>query len=364
MTVVERLGRRPTPGPLSPRATRLALAVATLAATVVAVVPTTAGASKITTDQARAKQIYNQIQRMNARVDTLSQRYDLAQIHLRKIHDEIVNTKAIVRAIQRHQARGNAQLRADAVFAYVTNGAAAASNPLFASKASSVGATNVYSQLAQGNVAMTLAGLKSDKVRLTQERSLLAAEDRSASRAAGAAARALNSARSVQAALQRALSAVKGQIAQFIAAEEAAAARRAAGAIHRSRPGRGYPAPPPDSRANVAIDAALSYIGVPYVWGGASRSGVDCSGLIMLAYAAAGIFFPHYSGAMYADTVRVPLWDLRPGDLLFWGWHGDQHVAMYIGHHDMIEAEMTGTRVHVVPVRFGWGFAGAGRPRV
>ncbi len=365
MTVVERLGRRPTPGRPSPRALGLVLAAATLAAGAVAVAPTVAGASSIKSDQARAKQLYNQIQTMNNRVDLLSQRYDLAQVKLHRINNEIVNTRAIVKAIQRHEATGVAQLRSDAVFAYVTNGAASASNPLFSSKASSIGATNVYSQLAQGNIATTLAGLKSDRVRLTQERSLLAAEDRSAAGAAAAAARSLHSAQSVQSALQRALNQVKGQIAQYIAAIRAAAERKAAGAIHSSHPGRGsIPAPPPNSRANRAIDAALTYVGVPYVWGGASHSGVDCSGLVMLAYAAAGIFFPHYSGAMYSDTVRVPLWDLRPGDLLFWGWHGDQHVAMYLGHHQMIEAEMTGTRVHVVPVRFGWGFAGAGRPRV
>src|ERR1035438_10332957 len=64
--------------------------------------------------------------------------------------------------------------------------------------------------------------------------------------------------------------------------------------------------PPPDSKANIAIGAAESYLGVPYVWGGASRSGVDCSGLVMLAYEAAGIDFPHYSGAPYEDPAREP----------------------------------------------------------
>ena len=238
-----------------------------------------------------------------------------------------------------------------------------ANNPLFATRATNFGATNVYSQLAQGNITSTLAGLKSSKIRLTQERSLLNAEDRAAAGAAATAAKAYHEAQGIQASLNRALAQVKGAIANYIAAQEAAAARRAAGRIHTSHPGRGgYPAPPPDSRANIAIDAALSYIGTPYVWGGASRRGVDCSGLVMLAYAAAGIFFPHYSGAMYADTVRVPLWDLRPGDLLFYGYDGDQHVAMYLGHGKMIEAEETGTRVHVTPVRLGYGFAGAGRP--
>jgi cell wall-associated NlpC family hydrolase len=85
--------------------------------------------------------------------------------------------------------------------------------------------------------------------------------------------------------------------------------------------------------------------------------------LIMLAYEAAGIDFPHYSGAQYEDTQRVPLVDIEPGDLLFYGYDGDEHVAMYVGDGKMIEAEMTGTQVHVVPVRLGYGFFGLGRPR-
>ncbi|MFI5036819.1 MAG: NlpC/P60 family protein [Acidimicrobiales bacterium] len=368
MTDVERRVRPATtrhrPSSLGTRWILALLGLATVATASVAVAPAPVGASNLSTDQAKAKALYNQIQSMNARVDTLGQRYDLAQIKLRAITHEIANTRVIVRQIERDMRRGNDQLRHDAVFAYVTNGAAAASNPLFNARASTIGSTNVYSQLAQGNIATTLAGLKSSKIRLTQERSLLNAEENQAAAAAAAAARAFHAAQGLQAALQHALAQVKGAIASYIAAQEAAAARRAAGRIHRSHPGNDYPAPPANSRANIAIRAALSYLGVPYVWGGASRSGVDCSGLVMLAYAAAGIFFPHYSGAMFADTVRVPLWDLRPGDLLFYGWRGDQHVAMYLGHHQMIEAETYGTRVHVTPLRLGWGFAGAGRPRV
>ncbi len=115
--------------------------------------------------------------------------------------------------------------------------------------------------------------------------------------------------------------------------------------------------------AATAIRTAEEYLGVPYVWGGASRSGVDCSGLIMLAYDAAGIDFPHYSGAMYEDTERVPLYDIEPGDLLFYGPGGDEHVAMYVGGGDMIEAPETGQVVHITPIRLYGGFVGLGRPR-
>ena len=58
----------------------------------------------------------------------------------------------------------------------------------------------------------------------------------------------------------------------------------------------------------------------------------------------------------------MPLADIEPGDLLFYGYDGDQHVAMYVGDGKMIEAEMTGTQVHIVPVRLGYGFFGFGPP--
>ena len=83
----------------------------------------------------------------------------------------------------------------------------------------------------------------------------------------------------------------------------------------------------------------------------------------MLAYAAVGISLPHYSGSQWNDTVRVPLYNIQPGDLLFYGWHGDEHVSMYVGGGRMIEAEHSGTRVHIVGVRLGYGFAGVGRVR-
>jgi cell wall-associated NlpC family hydrolase len=322
-----------------------------------------ASASTLSTDRARANQLLKQINRISAKVDFLGQKYDLAKIKLNRIADEITNTKADVKIIQKNVKKGDSQLRAEAVFAYVTNGAAASNNPLFSNSASKVGAVNVYNQLAQGNVAQTLSNLKNYKIELTQERSILAREVGTAASLTRAAAASFHSANVYQSTLNQALGQVKGNIATFIAQAQAAATARVTTAFNAQSLADGTTNPPPDSRANIAIDEAMKYIGTPYVWGGASHSGVDCSGLIMLAYEAAGIDFPHYSGAMYDDTMRVPLVDIEPGDLLFYGYNGDEHVAMYVGDGKMIEAEMTGTLVHVVPVRLGYGFFGLGRPR-
>ncbi len=329
----------------------------------VAVSPRPAGASSLSNDRATAATLLSQINRINAQVDLLGQKYDQAQIKLHKYNNEIINTKATVAAIKQNIAKGNTQLRTDVIFAYVTGGATEGNNPLFLRNATKIGAKNVYTQLAEGNINTTIASLKSYRIELTQERGLLNAEDANARAVARDAAKSFHKAKILQSSLNHTLSQVTGQIAIFVSQAQAAAAAQSAGTLAGAQPIAGFPAPPPDSKANIAIGAALSYIGTPYVWGGASRSGVDCSGLVMLAYDAAGIYLPHYSGGQWADTTRVPLYDIQPGDLLFYGYNGDEHVAMYVGHGQMIEAEQTGTLVHIVPVRLGYGFAGVGRPR-
>ena len=122
-----------------------------------------------------------------------------------------------------------------------------------------------------------------------------------------------------------------------------------------------HPPPPLAPGAAGAVQAAESEVGVPYLWGGTSPStGFDCSGLVMWAYAQVGISLPHYSGAQFDDTTHIPLADIEPGDLLFYGPGGDEHVAMYVGGGSMVEAPYTGADVHITGVRTD-GLAGVGR---
>jgi cell wall-associated NlpC family hydrolase len=111
-----------------------------------------------------------------------------------------------------------------------------------------------------------------------------------------------------------------------------------------------------------AIQAAETQIGVPYVWGGETPGvGFDCSGLVQWAFAQAGISLPRTSGAQFGATTQIPLADIEPGDLLFYGPDGSDHVAIYIGGGEMIEAPETGESVHITGVRTGGEFAGVGR---
>ena len=109
------------------------------------------------------------------------------------------------------------------------------------------------------------------------------------------------------------------------------------------------PVPGQSPAAAIAVQAALSRVGDPYVWGAAGPSAFDCSGLVMWAYAQAGVYLPHYSGSQYADTIHIPMSDLQPGDLVFPANPG-QHVAMYIGNGEIVQAPYTGADVQVVPL--------------
>ncbi|VVJ25322.1 NLP/P60 family protein [Amycolatopsis camponoti] len=140
------------------------------------------------------------------------------------------------------------------------------------------------------------------------------------------------------------------------------------------RPASRPPAGPAGSSIEAVIARALSKIGLPYAWGGGNASGptrgirdggvadrygdynkigFDCSGLMI--YAFAGVTgLPHYSGYQYTSGRRVPLSQMRRGDMLFWGGAGGiHHVALYLGGGQMVEAPQSGLRVRVSPVRYG-----------
>lgn len=118
------------------------------------------------------------------------------------------------------------------------------------------------------------------------------------------------------------------------------------------------------SQIEAVIARAQSMIGTPYVWGGGDANGpttgvdggtvtgFDCSGLVLYAFAAAGVALPHYTGYQYQRGTQVPAGEAQRGDLLFWGPGGNQHVAIYLGDGTMIEAPRSGQNVRISPVRW------------
>jgi cell wall-associated NlpC family hydrolase len=116
--------------------------------------------------------------------------------------------------------------------------------------------------------------------------------------------------------------------------------------------------------AEYVINRGLSVRGTPYSWGGGNAAGAsrgidsgagtvgfDCSGLMLYMFAGVGIKLDHYSGSQYNAGRKVPSSQMRRGDMIFYGPNASQHVAMYLGDGQMLEAPYTGSVVKVSPVR-------------
>jgi cell wall-associated NlpC family hydrolase len=118
-----------------------------------------------------------------------------------------------------------------------------------------------------------------------------------------------------------------------------------------------------------AVAIAEQYLGVPYVWGGANPLfGFDCSGLVMYVYAQLGIGLTHFSGAQWNEGTRLLTTDeLAPGDLVFFypGRLGPEHVGIYIGDGEFIQAPHTGDFVKISSLddsTYSFSYVGAVRP--
>jgi cell wall-associated NlpC family hydrolase len=183
-------------------------------------------------------------------------------------------------------------------------------------------------------------------------RRLLAAQAAARHRIEGKLAAARHLYSSVRSQLQQMIS--QQQVAQAAAAREARAAATKAGSPLGSFDLGNPSAAPPAGQYGGVVGIAMQYLGVPYVWGGASPSGFDCSGLVMYVFGQVGISLPHYTVAQYnyPNSVSVPRSDLQPGDLVFFAGLG--HVGIYVGNGQFIHAPHTGDVVRIDSLSEGW----------
>jgi cell wall-associated NlpC family hydrolase len=292
-----------------------------------------------------------QIQAMDAQVEKAVEAYNAANVRLDQIKHDLEVNQARLETAKKSLAKARAEVSARLVALYTSNQPDALSIIFGASSLGDLIERIDSANRIADEDARIAAEVKQyrNEVQARQQALVKAQADQVKVVAERASQRA--SIQSQLAERQALYSSIKDQIAQLEAAERARQARLAAQARAAAKKQHSAPAPAPAPHSSV-VSIALQYLGVPYVWGGASPSGFDCSGLTMYAYAKVGVYLPHNAAMQYGMGTPVSRSQLAPGDLVF--FNGLSHVGMYIGGGRFVHAPHTGDVVKISSLSEYW----------
>ena len=340
--------------------------VLTLSLTVGAVVP--ALASPVDDKQRQAQQIADRIEQLGDEAASLGEAANGAQLALQSATTDVTEAEQRLGVLEGQLASLRSAMSQFAVRAYIY---ADQTSGLLAT----LSGTSVDGGAAQraGYVAVALGSSQTSKDELKalledtdRERQQLADREAAKQRAVDQLAARQQAAQAAKTKQEQLLVQVKGELATLVAQEQqrrrdqAAALARAQQAASaatlaaaQARPAAGqfanFAVPATSPGAAIAVRAALSQLGVPYVFGAASPGrAFDCSGLTMWAWAQAGVSMAHFTVSQWNAFPKVSLQALQPGDLIL-SYHLG-HVGIYIGNGMMVAAPRTGDVVKVTPV--------------
>lgn len=311
-------------------------------------------ADRLSDLQAEARRVADELERLDRRAMEINAEYERVNFELREANRRIAEAEVWAAGANEELERSREQVKRMAVEAYQSG----LDSPEFDAILTNDPETGVkkreYLQNLGGARIDAIDSLNAAKVRVAEDMERLDAA-RAEAKAKSDAIEGMRAEANAAAAQQRAVnSRVQGELAALVNAERAATANRNAGGGFVANP------PPPGSAAAVAIAAGRSKIGSGYSWGASGPDVFDCSGFTLWAYAQAGVSLPHYSGAQYRVTLRISRDQLQPGDLVFWGSGGSEHVAIYIGGNQLLH---TANGVNITQLD-GWWKTPSGYGRI
>lgn len=348
----------------------LALAVGTAAALLPGVA---AHGTPIADKERQARALEAQINATGERINALNERVNGARYRLAQAQAGIAEAERRTREAEAEMSRIQRLLANRAARIYMSAGSGTPLDAIDVENVNELATRSKYAAAAAAADDALLERLERAREDLAIQRAQLEQQRAAAAAEQAAAEQARRQAQAALAQQRQLLSQVQGELAALVRAEQERRAREDAERARRiirtpNPPARRPGAPPnfpnvpaPNPRAAAAVAYAKAQVGKCYRFGATGPDCFDCSGLTMMAWAAAGVSLPHFSGAQWRAVVHIGAGDLQPGDLIFYGPGGSDHVEIYIGGGMVVSASNPATGVKLTGARIGRA-SGFGRP--
>jgi len=317
----------------------------------------------VSSKQAEAQEVLAQIEALDMEVGAAVEEYNGARIKLDQIHERQQANKRALELAKKSFGRAQDTL-ADRIHLLYTSGDSSTLEIL-------LGSTSLEDFLARVDAtsrvsdqdARIVGDIRAVRADVKKHEAELAAAQAEQADVVADLERRKAEIESRLADRQAMLATIKDEIARIEAEERRRQAQLQAQAEARLADQGSAPAPvsggggggggnPPPSQYGGVVGVAMQFLGVPYVWGGASPSGFDCSGLVMYAFAQVGVSLPHNAAMQYAYGSPVSRSALQAGDVVF--FNGLGHNGIYIGGGQFIHAPHTGDVVKISSLSDSW----------